>query len=95
MLLADMNIHWYLPPLIIAISLVYSATRYESWPFILGYAVRWSGYILSFLGGTYIVLYLVSLELDTVWYVLLAIPLTWLMFGRRSRKDTKVPAPAA
>ena len=33
--------YWHLPILIVIISLVYSATRYEDWPAILREAFRW------------------------------------------------------
>lgn len=69
LLLADININWYLPPLILAISLVYSATRFESWRLIWIYSIRWAVYILTFLGGTYAFLYFVSLDVGFYWYV--------------------------
>ncbi len=52
---------WYLPVLIVVISLVYSATRYDTWGPILREAVRWGLRLLGFLGGIGLVLYLVTL----------------------------------
>jgi hypothetical protein len=69
LLFADVNVHWYLPPLVIAVSLVYSGTRFEGWGMILSHAVRWAVYILTFLAGAYVFLYLVSLDLQPVWYI--------------------------
>ena len=45
-----MNITWYLLPLAAAISLVYSASRYESPRRIVSRSVRLFGQILVFMG---------------------------------------------
>jgi uncharacterized membrane protein YtjA (UPF0391 family) len=49
-----------LPLLIVLVSLVYSATRYEKWSTILTEAVRWIAQLLFFLGAIGLGLYLVS-----------------------------------
>lgn len=61
------NIHWYLPPLVISVSLVYSASRFENWHLIWTHAIRWAIYILLFLGSVYVALYLVSLDILPLW----------------------------
>ena len=38
---ASTNIYFHLPVLIVVISLVYSATRFEHWPNIFSEALRW------------------------------------------------------
>lgn len=58
--MADVSIFWFLPPAVAAISLVYSGTRFETWPFILGYAVRWALYILTFLAAAWAFLFLLG-----------------------------------
>ena len=89
-LLADVNVTWYLPPLIVAISLVYSATRFESWRVIWIHAFRWAVYIVTFLGGTYAVLYLVSLDINSFWYIPIGLLVFGYMFlGGRSRKRSE------
>jgi hypothetical protein len=82
---ADMNSHWYLPPLVIVVSLVYSATRFEEWRNIIVYAIRWALYILSFLAGAYILLYLVSVNIHPYLFVCLLLVLTAfvLFFNRK------------
>jgi hypothetical protein len=50
-----------LPLLIVLISLVYSATRYERWDSILREALRWALRLTGFLGAIGVVLYLISL----------------------------------
>lgn len=87
-LLADVNITWYLPPLIVAISLVYGATRYESWQFIFQHAILWSLYILTFLGGAFLFLYLIYLDVNKYWYPPLAIVALLIVFysGRTKKK---------
>ena len=36
----NLNVYWFLIPLTAAISFVYTATRYESWPLIWKQAIR-------------------------------------------------------
>lgn len=61
-LLADANIYWHLPFLILIVSLVYSATKYDRWDYILREAFRWALRMILFLAG--IVLILLGLALD-------------------------------
>jgi hypothetical protein len=49
-----------LPLLVVLISLVYSATRYDQWPAILHEAFRWGVRLLTFLGAITLLLYLVN-----------------------------------
>ena len=49
-----------LPLLIVLVSLVYSATRFDRWPAIFREALRWAGRLLAFLAVIGLVLYLVS-----------------------------------
>lgn len=51
----------HLPILIVVISLVYSATRYERWSNIIGEATRWGLRMASFLCGIGVALYVLSL----------------------------------
>jgi hypothetical protein len=48
MLLA-VSIYWHLPVMIVLISLVYSATRFERWDAILREAGRWGVRMAAFL----------------------------------------------
>ncbi len=43
------NLFWHLPLLILIISLVYSATRYDEWGPILREAMRWGLRLAGFL----------------------------------------------
>jgi len=54
------SIYWQLPILIVVISLVYSATRYEEWDSILREALRWGVRMTVFLGAIGVVLYLLA-----------------------------------
>ncbi len=49
-----------LPFMVLLISLVYSATRYEQWSSILWEAVRWGVRLVLFLVGIGVVLFLVN-----------------------------------
>lgn len=81
-LLADApaNANWYLAPLVLCVSLVYSATRHERWSLILLHTLRWIAYLITFLGGAYLLLHLVSLDLADHWYVLIGIVLLIAFF---------------
>ncbi len=54
------NYMWYAVPLIITVSLVYSATRHEETGSILQHSVRIGGWILGFMAAIFAVLLLVS-----------------------------------
>jgi hypothetical protein len=54
-------IYLQLPILIVVISLVYSATRFERWGSILREAVRWGVRMATFLCGIAVIMYLLSL----------------------------------
>jgi hypothetical protein len=56
------SIYWDLPILIVVVSLVYSATRFDRWDYILREAFRWGMRMALFLLG--IVLILAGLALD-------------------------------
>ena len=61
LLASNANIYLHLPVLIVVISLVYSATRFERWKNILSEAVRWGLRMSAFLVGIGVVLFLLSL----------------------------------
>ena len=52
------NMFWHLPVLIVIISLVYSATRYDEWGPILREALRWGLRLAGFLLVIGVALYL-------------------------------------
>jgi hypothetical protein len=56
------SIYWHLPLMIVLVSLVYSATRYDHWDAILREAFRWGLRMTLFLVG--IVLLLAGVSLD-------------------------------
>jgi hypothetical protein len=47
--LADIPLYWHLPILIVLISLVYSATRFDDWHLILREGFRWGLRMSAFL----------------------------------------------
>jgi hypothetical protein len=49
-----------LPALLILVSLVYSATRYDDWLHILKETGRWLGRLFLFLGGIGVVLFFLA-----------------------------------
>lgn len=59
-LIAGASFYWHLPILIVVISLVYSATRYDEWKPILHEAWRWGARLAGFLVGVMVVLYVVA-----------------------------------
>jgi hypothetical protein len=52
------NLFWHLPVLIVLVSLVYSATRYDEWRPILREALRWGLRLAGFLLVIGVALYL-------------------------------------
>jgi hypothetical protein len=54
------SIYWHLPVLIVIVSLVYSATRYDQWGAILLEALRWGLRLAGFLGVIGVILYVVA-----------------------------------
>jgi len=55
-----LSMYAQLPILIVVISLVYSATRYDEWRSILIEAFRWGSRMIAFLVGIGVVLWLLS-----------------------------------
>lgn len=58
----QIHIYWLVLPLVIAISLVYAASRHESWPMIWRHAGRLSLMILGILIGTTVALLLINTQ---------------------------------
>ena len=48
---------WHLPVVIVVVSLVYSATRFDRWDLILREAMRWGTRMTLFLLGILLALY--------------------------------------
>ena len=57
---AGINDMWYAVPLIIAVSLVYSATRHEELGLISTHAVRMGIWIVGFMAVIFVILFLVD-----------------------------------
>ena len=60
--LASVHIYWLILPLVIAISLVYSASRHEAWSRIWWHSARLSVWILSILVIATAVLLLINTQ---------------------------------
>jgi hypothetical protein len=58
------SMYWQLPILIVLISLVYSATRYDHWELILREAFRWGSRMVGFLLMIGVALFLVATFID-------------------------------
>jgi len=57
-----LGVHYYvhLPVLIVLVSLVYGATRYDEWRLILRESLLWGLRLTRFLVGVILILYLVA-----------------------------------
>ena len=66
------SIYWDLPILVVVVSLVYSATRYEGRGAIIREALHWGRRMTGFLGAIGLALYYVSwwINSGTGWWVL-------------------------
>lgn len=60
--LSMIHVYWYVLPLVVAISLVYSASRHESWPRIWWHSIKLCGYILGALILTTAVLLMLNTQ---------------------------------
>ncbi len=60
----DVYIHF--PIMMILVNIVFSATRYDDWKHTLHHAFRGMIYIITFLGGVFLFLYL-GLEIIVPW----------------------------
>lgn len=60
LLAASMNVTWWLLPLVVTVSLVYNATRYELPEKILQRSLRMGVAILAFMGGALVILFVLS-----------------------------------
>ncbi len=58
--IAQVNDMWYALPLILAVSLVYAATRHEQMVPILAHAGRLAMWIIGFMVAIFALLYLIS-----------------------------------
>lgn len=61
-LLRMVNIYWYVVPLVVAISLVYAASRHELWPRIWSHAARLCVVILGILVISTLLLLLINTQ---------------------------------
>lgn len=59
---AGIHIYWFVLPLVASISLVYAATRHESWQRIWVHALRLCAWILGLLALTTVVLLLINTQ---------------------------------
>jgi hypothetical protein len=59
---ASVQVYWLVLPLVAAISIVYSASRHESWPQIWWHAVRLSLWILGLLVAATVLLLLINTQ---------------------------------
>jgi len=66
------SIYWDLPILIVVVSLVYSATRFDDFGAINREALRWARRMVEFLGAIAVTLYFLSWWLNSGlgWHVL-------------------------
>jgi hypothetical protein len=53
-------IYWHLPFLVLAISLVYSATRYDQWDAIFQETFRWGSRMFVFMFAIFVVLFVAA-----------------------------------
>jgi hypothetical protein len=74
------SIYWHFPILIVTVSLIYSATRFERWGQILHEALVWGGRMTLFLAAIGVVLFLIS-ALDWPVWALVAIAVVILAIG--------------
>ena len=95
-LFAATSIYWDLPVLLIAVSLVYSATRHDRWDRIVKEAAGWIVRMVGFLGGLGVVLYVLS-TYPEYWKIIAGIGIsgTIIYYGYSMKLFKKRAKPAA
>ena len=58
--LLALQYYWHLPLLVVLVSLVYGATRYDQWGLILRESFRWGLRLTGFLFAVILILFLVA-----------------------------------
>ena len=61
------SIYWHLPIMVVLVSLVYHATRYDEWPEIIHHSIRGGAYIVFFMGSVFLFLLFLSSVLPRIW----------------------------
>ena len=92
------SIYWHLPPLVLAVSFVYAATRHEDWGRIAWRTLYWVRYILGFLGSAFVALVLLDYFRESWWKPALAALAMWLVLkyvAKRRRQAPEQPSAAA
>ncbi len=62
--MTSIHVYWYVLPLIAAIGLVYSASRYEEWKKIVSQAIRLCGMLLTVLLVTTAILAVINTQIS-------------------------------
>ena len=62
MIFGAIHVYWFVVPLVAVISLVYSATRHESWPRIWRHAIRLFTWILGLLVAAMVILLAINTQ---------------------------------
>lgn len=60
------SIYWHLPILVVLVSVIYSATRFDDWEQILQHAWRGGIYVAAFMGTVFVVLLFLSSILPAI-----------------------------
>lgn len=60
--MSTLQLYWFVLPLVVAISLVYAASRHEAWPRIWFHAFKLCGWILGILAITTAVLLFINTQ---------------------------------
>ena len=80
------SVAWHFPMLIVTVSLVYSATRFENWKQILHEAISWGLRMTLFLAGIGIGLHFLSaLDWVGMWIAIGCILVGWVAYSLLSR----------
>lgn len=83
------SVAWHFPMLIVTVSLVYSATRYENWNQIIREAVSWGVRMTLFLAGIGVGLHILSaLDWLGMWIAIAGMVAAWVVYTLVSRRRT-------
>ena len=84
------SVAWHFPMLIVTVSLVYAATRFEDWNQIIREAISWGLRMTLFLAGIGIGLHVLSsLDWLGMWIAIACMVAAWIAYSILSKPSAK------
>lgn len=82
-------VYLHVVPMVLLVSIIWGATRHESWPHIFDHALRFAGMVLVFMAG--VLAFLLIARLFPYWYLWVTLVVLVILYFRLSHPN---PEPA-